>query len=61
MNCDMQGVYSRMYASLSDHRRGLISFDEMLQHWKQEANAIKAAFQEDGKEDTSKAEEKRAS
>ncbi len=57
----IRSEYDCKHASLSDHRRGLISFDEMFQHWKQEANVIKAAFQEDGKEETSKVEEKRAS
>lgn len=56
MEQDTQGVYSRMYRSMIDHKQGLISFDEMLQHWKAEAKAIREAFQrEQSKEEETKA------
>jgi hypothetical protein len=47
MNQDIEGVYSRMYRAMVDHKEGLISFDEMLRLWKEEARLVREMFQEE--------------
>jgi len=41
MQQDIEGVYSRMYRAMDDHKQGLISFEDMLQLWKEEARVIR--------------------
>lgn len=41
MKQDIEGVYSRMYRAMDDHKQGLISFHDMLQLWKDEARLIR--------------------
>lgn len=48
----VQGVYSRMYRAMSDHKEGLISFSDMLQVWKDEAKMIRERYEKDIEETT---------
>ncbi len=50
MNHDTEGVYSRMYRAMADHKQGLISFDEMMYAWKAEAKIIKEQHSKDVEE-----------
>lgn len=54
---DVEGVYSRMYRAMADHKQGLMSFDEMLKLWKEEARMIRELLQKE----SVKAEEVRVS
>ena len=44
MEQETDGVYSRMYQAMSDHKQGLVSFHDMLQSWKEEARLIREQY-----------------
>ncbi len=53
MQQDIEGVYSRMYQAMDDHKQRLISFEDMLRMWKEEARMIREQHTKDADEELS--------